>query len=703
MNTTTHDAAKEYHKQGYVPVPIEPGTKECRVKKWQNLTHDNIDIDKLFPDGCTKGIGILNGKPSGGLIDIDLDCPEARHAASILLPPTDRVWGRESAPDSHYGYRVDDLPEGAAINFDGPDGEHICEIRGTGGYTVVPPTIMPDGEPCVWQSNGEPACIGFAELRQEVGKVASAVLIAKHWTVGSRHNASLALAGGLLRAGWTVENVDSFIWCICCITEDIEIDDRAQCVRSTAEKFKQGNNVFGWPTLAELIGSDVVDRVCEWLGIQWHDGTSGSFESIDDPHRLARSYLDGFQCDGVCILRWWCKDFYRWKDGGYHLYHDIEAELTRWLNREFARVRPTKADDKPTPKKKVTMTLVANVVNALHGECLVRAEQTPPCWIGDDRDTLPLLAFRNGILNLTKGTFEPPSPEFFTLNPLSFDYDPNAGQPVGWLRFLEQLWPNDPENIACLQEWFGYLLTPDTRQQKMLMLIGPKRSGKGTILRVLKELVGPGNYAGPTLASLGQDFGLSSLIGKLVAAFSDARLNGRTDTSIVVERLLSITGEDTIDINRKFKDIVAVKLPTRFVLVSNEMPKFSDASGALAGRMILLRTTESFYRNEDQGLTARLLKELPGILLWAIDGWKCLNQRGRFVQPVSSAQMMQEMEDIASPIGQFVRERCVVVVDATVPVADLYKSWQSWCSDHGRNWPGAEQSFGRDLRLYFRN
>ena len=200
---TIRDAAAAYLRQGYVPVPIDSRTKCCTVSGWDQTRLDSFNLDKLFPEGCRKGIGILNGEPSGGLIDVDLDCPEARAAAELLLPPTERVWGRQSASNSHYGYRVDAPPEGAAINFNGPSGEHLCEIRSTKGYSIVPPGIVPGDskrgtvdEPCVWHRNGEPAHIDYQELHRAVGKVAAAALIAKHWPNGSRHAASLALAGG---------------------------------------------------------------------------------------------------------------------------------------------------------------------------------------------------------------------------------------------------------------------------------------------------------------------------------------------------------------------------------------------------------------------------------------------------------------------------------------------------------------------------
>jgi putative DNA primase/helicase len=55
-------------------------------------------------------------------------------------------------------------------------------------------------------------------------------------------------------------------------------------------------------------------------------------------------------------------------------------------------------------------------------------------------------------------------------------------------------------------------LSGDTSLQKLLMVVGPKRSGKGTIGRVLTGLLGVHNTAAPTLASLTTNFGLAPLI-----------------------------------------------------------------------------------------------------------------------------------------------------------------------------------------------
>jgi putative DNA primase/helicase len=248
-----------------------------------------------------------------------------------------------------------------------------------------------------------------------------------------------------------------------------------------------------------------------------------------------------------------------------------------------------------------------------------------------------------------------------------------------------------------LQEWMGLQLVPDTSFQKIAGLIGPRRSGKGTIVRILKAMAGPDNVAGPTLGGLGTNFGLAPLIGKQVAIISDARLSGRTDQAVIVERLLSISGEDTLDIDRKYLPVWTGKLPIRFTFLSNEMPRLSDSSGALTGRFLVFRFTRSFYGQEDRGLTDLLLTELPGIALWAIEGWRRLCERGHFIQPPSGREMVENMEDLASPVGAFVREACEVGPGFSVTVDVLFECWKDWCKKQGRDQHGTKQTFGRDL------
>jgi putative DNA primase/helicase len=472
-----------------------------------------------------------------------------------------------------------------------------------------------------------------------------------------------------------------------------------------------------------------------------------------NPHRLAQSFLlSGFAFAGGIGLRYWRDEFHSWDGSAYHAIPDgeIRAHLTRWIAEEFERLYRSALDDidqktaedgqsdsadrglrrsraatvrsrsapRPIP---VTGRLVSDVLQALASLVIVssRHVSVQPAWLpawpvgipapvdGPEQEepTWPaeaILPAKNALVHLPSlmegnSRTAPPTPRFFNAYALEYDFDAEAPHPLAWLRFLEEIWGTDMESVAALQEWFGYLLTPDTKHQKILMMVGPKRSGRGTIARVLKALAGASSVVNPTLSTLARPFGLASFIGKPIAVFPDARLSSRPDNAAIVECLLSISGEDDQTIDRKHMPAWTGKLSTRFVLISNELPRLRDVSGALAGRLIILRFTRSFYGHEDMALFDRLRPELPGILRWAIAGWARLNRRGRFLQPRSAGELVATMDELTSPIAAFLRDRCVLEPDATCPVAAMYEAWRSWCQEHGRDAIGDGHSFGRDL------
>jgi putative DNA primase/helicase len=441
-------------------------------------------------------------------------------------------------------------------------------------------------------------------------------------------------------------------------------------------------------------------RIWEKAGADDVGNVDGRRRVIDPkaPYDIARALLKAhFVEGGQRTLHRHRGAFYGWNGTAYPEADEagLRAKIYDFLDRCVAF--DNKGDKRPV---KPNMKLVGNVFDALVAAAQLDSTITAAAWL-DHAAGLPaeeIIACANGLLHLPTLELLPHTPVFFTHNALEFAFDPNLSEPRQWLQFLGELWPNDQSAIDALQEIFGYCVTADTSQQKMFLTVGPKRSGKGTIARVLTSIVGMANTVAPTLAGLGTNFGLAPLIGKRVAIISDARLGWRPDQHAIAERLLSITGEDAITIDRKYREAWTGRLQVRFLILSNELPRLADASGALAGRFVVLVLTQSFYGREDRGLTNRLLTERPAILNWAIAGWQRLTERGYFVTPASSADAVRELEDLGSPIGAFVRERCVVGPGRTVETAGLYEVWCNWCTQQGRNHAGIAQTFGRDLR-----
>jgi putative DNA primase/helicase len=133
------------------------------------------------------------------------------------------------------------------------------------------------------------------------------------------------------------------------------------------------------------------------------------------------------------------------------------------------------------------------------------------------------------------------------------------------------------------------------------------------------------------------------------------------------------------------------------VILTNKFPRLADASGALVGRLVILRLKQSFFGREDKALADRLLLELPGILNWALEGLADLGRCGRFIEPASSAQMIRAFEAQASPIGTFIEECCVLCPEERVARDELFVAWETWCLKNHHN-PGSSSLFGADLR-----
>ena len=395
-------------------------------------------------------------------------------------------------------------------------------------------------------------------------------------------------------------------------------------------------------------------------------------------------------------LHYYSGEFYGWTGSHYRKIDDstIRSEVYYFLDSaEHITVSDVSLPFAPTSRR------VTDVMDALRAAANLDSAISAPSWLCmNDLPPLEIVACKNGLLHLPSRKLFDHTPDFFTLAALPFCYEPNAPYPREWLLFLESLWGKDREAIATLQEIIGYFLTYDTRQQKIFLIVGPKRSGKGTIARVVTGLLGPENVAAPTLDGLGSNFGLAPLIGKPLAIVSDARLGGRADHQAIAERLLSISGEDSLTVDRKYLPPWTGRLSTRFLILTNELPRLTDASGALASRFMTLVLTNSFYNNEDHGLAARLLAELPSIFNWALEGRDRLALRDYFVLPASSTEVAQELDDLVSPISVFLRDRCIVEPGQQVEVSTVFFAWQTRCNTQGRDRPGTAQMFGRDLR-----
>lgn len=425
--------------------------------------------------------------------------------------------------------------------------------------------------------------------------------------------------------------------------------------------------------------------------------------SSKDPLRTADTFLALAHTDNeadppVRLLHRYESEYYRWMGTHYAVLDDpiIRAQVWRFL---------------PQGNLKPNSSKVSNVLDAVSNSVHLSPAPSVPFWVTDPIEGYPeptlAVALRSGLLDPDTGKVHPPTPKLFYRTCLPFDYDPaDNAPPVEWLRFLDSLWGEDakengflfdPQSIECLQEVLGYLLTSDLSMEKMFMCIGPPRSGKGTISKVIEGLLGKENVASSSLSTLATDHGLQNLLGKSALIIPDAMVSHKADIVRAMEELKKISGQDTVDVNPKNKPVFSTRLSLHILLFANEIPRFRDASGALSSRFIMLRMTRGFLGQEDPGLKNRLMPELPRILHWALAGRKRLYERGHFLMPDSAKSMVSDLEEQSSPITAFLRQCCDLGGDHEVRVSALWDAWRVWCQQNGVG-EGSVQYFGRDVR-----
>lgn len=395
--------------------------------------------------------------------------------------------------------------------------------------------------------------------------------------------------------------------------------------------------------------------------------------------------------------------FYFWQDNFYKIAsnREIQCELSIFLNNSW-RMRKDKitGEDVIVPFD-TRSCLEREILDSVKNICSfgIRSDpQAAPSWIFSLEDNLPdpqlIVPFQNKLLSIEHfmkhgnpyECLQDITPKFFNVSQIPFEINPDHHghlHPVKFIAFLNDVFDGDQTSIDFLQQWIGYCLTNMTWAQKILLMIGPPRSGKGTIGRILQTMLGEENFTAPTAFSLTERFPLEGWVNKRLAIMGDARFGDKKET--VKEILLQVSGEDRVNIDRKGQRVLAgVRLPTKIMILSNEIPSIRDSGAALASRFMVLKMNKSFLGVEDTELFERDLKpEIPLIFWWALDGLRKLMTTRRFIQPENGKDTVEQLELYQSPIKTFGEEMCVIKNGICTQKDVLYNAYCTWSNQEG--------------------
>jgi len=299
---------------------------------------------------------------------------------------------------------------------------------------------------------------------------------------------------------------------------------------------------------------------------------------------------------------------------------------------------------------------------------------------------------RNGMLDLESLELKAHYKDFLSSIQLPVNYDPNATC-SRWTQFLEEIFEDDEERIAIIQEFAGLCLVPDTSFQKALIMVGEGANGKTTLIQVLEELLGRENISSVSLADLGNEFHRVRLHGKLVniASEIDPKTLEKSDY------FKSIVTGDTISAAHKHKPAFDFRPVVRLIFACNRLPRVRDTSHGFYRRLIIIPFERRFEGDKaDRHLSKNLLSELDGIFLWALQGLKRLYRRGHLTESQAVEEALADYMRYNNPLMAFVQDYCKLDPAGSTSKETLYSQYREYSEKCGYS-AFSRESFFREL------
>ncbi len=224
------------------------------------------------------------------------------------------------------------------------------------------------------------------------------------------------------------------------------------------------------------------------------------------------------------------------------------------------------------------------------------------------------------------------------------------------------------------------------KHQKAVLFYEPYgRAGKGTLERMLRELVPQSFVTAVSPFDWGREYYLASLVG--------ARLNvvGELQGSkpIPAAAFKTVTGGDLLNGRHPNHRPISFRNEAAHLFMSNHLINTTDHSEAFFTRWLLVNFPNSRLKSNkplDPDLADRIIKnELPGIAHWAMIGSQRLMTNGSFTVSSAHKTLMGKWRRSSNSLEEFIYECCTLESGISVRKSDFYQEYKKWCGENGKH------------------
>lgn len=716
-NPNIIDAALRYRARGYMPIPVRAGTKEPLVAGWTDLRPSPAEISGLFAGEVSVGLSL--GEASGWLVDVDLDCEEARRLAPEFLPATGAKTGRPGSPDSHWWY----IAEGAKTRrYKDERGRGvIVELRSTGAQTVVGPSLHPSGERYT-ELDGDPAGVDAADLQAAVERLKQAVMLERHGPPDdppprSERPSDKAVPPAIPDRSWRPHGPEQ------------EIEERAvpmerrvercraylaKCpdaisgagghdttLRAACECFRFGldrtnaRTVMDWFNVTKTGGEPWADKEIEH---KLDDAEAKVREDNEFGVRLGQTARGGKSLEDTARLNTDVGNAARFvlRHGRGFRY---SYQHGSWLVWDGCRWAWDLSGAAVAAAKNTALAILEDAKDGLGTEASERAShwsrksqhlsritamlalaQPDLAVVSDDLDAHPwLFNCRNGTIDLRTGVIRLHDPADLITRLAPVEYDPLADCPR-FKTFLMRILGGDDELIAFARRWHGYCLTGDVRHQYLPIYYGEGNNGKSVLLDTISEVMG--DYAGEAPPDLlvvrkhaEHPTQVADLCGRRLVVASETE-DGAELNLPLVKRL---TGNLRLKARLMRQDYFEFTRTHKFVLATNHKPIVAESTEAAWRRILLVHFRVVIPPSErDPHLAETLRTEHPGILAWLVSG-----ASEELSIPDTIRLATESYRGRANSFEEFLESECDFGDGTVTPSTDIAAAYEAWANEEG--------------------
>lgn len=712
-------AALAYGEMGFEIFPLwwvveQNGARVCACGKAECSKPGKHPLGNLVPDGLKSAsaspkrieewwrrypqanIGMRTGVGSGvWALDVDvksggmesLGALEASvQASEPLRDATLRV--RTGGGGWHLFW---EYPQGRGVRTSAGQLLPGLDVRGEGGYVVLPPSGHESGSNYSWEhirdaslapewlleKVGEPTAEERAEARKKGKTLSTRAWQGGYIFEGRRNSVLYFTALSMLGKGFTKEAVSA----------NLQAIDHQWCR----------------PQLGEDEVLKVVESACaKDPGLHHSEAGLATWLSRNDsPHSMRGTYcwaVSGVSGDWLEYRNYCWTVASPW---------DIETVICTVIQ-HFYRLGKDNGDEVlwKWAQKMESQRSVEAVVRALRRELSVDAGLFSS---EHNRHLLPLSDGKTIVLR-RDGSWEARSSshEDFLKGALPIRYDANASCPT-WEKAISRWLEEDEARIEAMWRWMGALLTGERLFDKFILIVGDTRSGKTTFANSLQKLLGGYAIAMPIgvitkgrgangLGMLEKERHKAGLFGRRLAVFSESATAAELDGELVK----TLTGGDTVSGREMGRNPHTFVATHKMLLHTNHYPSDKGVDAATLARWMIYEWCGTIPENErDPYFDEKLVAESSGWLNRALRGYRSLCERG-LGTPTRVAQAAEPYVQQSDVVKSWVEADCEVGSDLFEKNTSLLARHRKWCTSQQMTAVGKVDLYRSLQKLGFR-